>query len=163
LDPITVTTTVGRPRDEVFEYLADIANHPEFTDHYLKDFRLTREQSYGRGAGARYRADMPFNRFPWADTTIVEFDPPFRLVEAGSGGKYNRIKIVTEYRLYEGSGDTTRVELTTETEPALLTDKLLEKFGARGWLKRNNARALRRLAAILEDGDRRGKRASLAR
>jgi uncharacterized protein YndB with AHSA1/START domain len=163
VDPFTVTATVGRPREEVFEYLADIANHAEFTDHFLKDFRLTREQSYGRGAGARYRVNMPLNRFPWADTTIVEFDPPYRLVEQGRAGKYNRIKVSTEYRLLEGAGDTTRVELTSETEPALVTDRLLEKLGARGWLRRQNRRALRRLQSILEDNELRGRRATLAR
>jgi uncharacterized protein YndB with AHSA1/START domain len=162
VDPVTVTVTVARPREEVFEYLADIANHPEFTDHFLKDFRLTREQSYGRGAGARYRVDMPFNRFPWADTTIVEFEPPHRLVEAGRGGKFNRIEVTTEYLLFEGAGDTTRVELTSETDPPLITDKLLERLGARGWLKRKNTQALRRLRAILEDGERRGRRATVA-
>jgi uncharacterized protein YndB with AHSA1/START domain len=163
VDPFTVTATVARPREEVFEYLADIANHAEFTDHFLKDFRLTREQSYGRGAGARYRVNMPLNRFPWADTTIVEFDPPYRLVEEGRAGKYNRIKVSTEYRLLEGAGDTTRVELTSETEPALVTDRLLEKLGARGWLRRQNRRALRRLQSILEDNELRGRRATLAR
>jgi len=162
VDPFTVTATVARPREEVFEYLADIANHAEFTDHFLKDFRLTREQSYGRGAGARYRVNMPLNRFPWADTTIVEFDPPYRLVEEGRAGKYNRIKVSTEYRLLEGAGDTTRVELTSETEPALVTDRLLEKLGARGWLRRQNRRALRRLQSILEDNELRGRRATLA-
>ena len=162
MDPFTVTATVARPREEVFEYLADIANHAEFTDHFLKDFRLTREQSYGRGAGARYRVNMPLNRFPWADTTIVEFDPPYRLVEEGRAGKYNRIKVSTEYRLLEGAGDTTRVELTSETEPALVTDRLLEKLGARGWLRRQNRRALRRLQSILEDNELRGRRATLA-
>jgi uncharacterized protein YndB with AHSA1/START domain len=163
VDPFTVTATVARPREEVFEYLADIANHAEFTDHFLKDFRLTREQSYGRGAGARYRVNMPLNRFPWADTTIVEVDPPYRLVEEGRAGKYNRIKVSTEYRLLEGAGDTTRVELTSETEPALVTDRLLEKLGARGWLRRQNRRALRRLQSILEDNELRGRRATLAR
>jgi len=163
VEPFTVTTTVARPREEVFDYLADIANHAEFTDHFLKDFHLTREQSYGRGAGARYRVDMPLNRFPWADTTIVELDPPYRLVEQGRAGKYNRIKVNTEYRLLEGAGDTPRVELTSETEPALVTDRLLEKLGARGWLRRQNRRALRRLQAILEDGDLRGSRATVAR
>ena len=163
MDPITTTITIARSREDVFEYLADIANHAEFTDHFLKDWHLTREQSYGRGAGARYRVDMPLNRFPWADATIVEFDPPYRLVESGRGGKYNRIVITSEYRLFEGAGDTTRVELTSETEPALITDKFLESLGARGWLKRKNARAMRRLQAILEEGEARGRRATLAR
>ena len=59
MDPVELTITIDRPREEVFEYLADIANHPEFTDHYLKDWRLTRIDSYGTGAGARYKMDAP--------------------------------------------------------------------------------------------------------
>ena len=51
MDPVDVDVTIDRPREEVFDYLADIANHPEFTDHYLMDWRLTRVDSYGRGRG----------------------------------------------------------------------------------------------------------------
>ncbi len=40
MDPFTVATTIAKPREEVFEYLADIANHAEFTDHYLVDWHL---------------------------------------------------------------------------------------------------------------------------
>ena len=63
VEPFTVSSTISKPREEVFEYLADIANHPEFTDHYLVDWRLTREESYGTGAGARFRMKAPFSRF----------------------------------------------------------------------------------------------------
>jgi hypothetical protein len=35
VDPVTVSVKIGRPREEVFAYLADIANHLEFSDHYL--------------------------------------------------------------------------------------------------------------------------------
>jgi len=35
VDPIELSITIDRPREEIFDYLADIANHPEFTDHYL--------------------------------------------------------------------------------------------------------------------------------
>ena len=65
VDPVTSTITIGRPREEVFDYLADIANHPEFCDHYLKDWRLTRVDSVGRGAGARFRRDKRLDRFGW--------------------------------------------------------------------------------------------------
>ena len=41
MDPIELSITIDRPREEVFEYLADIANHPEFTDHYLKEWHLS--------------------------------------------------------------------------------------------------------------------------
>ena len=56
MDPVTQHVSIDRPREEVFAYLADIANHPEFTDHFLKDWRLTREDSGGRGAGDRLTA-----------------------------------------------------------------------------------------------------------
>jgi uncharacterized protein YndB with AHSA1/START domain len=50
-----VSIIVGAPRERVFDYLRDIANHPEFTDHYLVDWHLTRIDSVGLGAGARFR------------------------------------------------------------------------------------------------------------
>jgi uncharacterized protein YndB with AHSA1/START domain len=160
VDPVTATVTIARPREEVFEYLADIANHPEFSDHYLKDWRLTRIESYGRGAGARFRIDAPFQRFGWADMTFIEVEPPFRIVAAGRGGKFNRNKTYTAWTLTP-AGEGTRVEYLTETEPALVTDRLAEAFGLRGWFKRKTSRALHRLQAILEENQDRGVRATV--
>ena len=48
--PLTVTCVIDRPRERVFDYLADIANHAEFTDHFMREFRLERLPSRGRGA-----------------------------------------------------------------------------------------------------------------
>jgi uncharacterized protein YndB with AHSA1/START domain len=162
VDPVVVSVTVARPREEVFEYLADLANHAEFTDHYLTDWHLTREDSYGRGAGARFRLKAPGNRFSWGDTTFIEVDPPYRIVEAGRGGKFNRVRTLGTWTLTPGAGNTTRVEFATETEPATRVDRLLESLGARPWLRRQNRRALRRLRAILEEGEQRGQRATVA-
>jgi uncharacterized protein YndB with AHSA1/START domain len=162
VDPVTVTTIIGRPREEVFEYLADIANHPEFTDHYLVDWHLTREDSYGKGAGARFRVKMPLNRFPWGDVTFAEVDPPWRIVEVGRGGKFNRVRTVGTWTLEPAGGSSTRVEFTFETAPEKLSDRLLESLGARSWTKRKNAKALRRLRSILEEGYGRGRRATIA-
>ena len=162
MDPFTVSVTIAKPREEVFEYLADLANHAEFTDHYLKDWHLTREDSYGRGAGARYRVAAPVNRFGWADTTLVEVDAPYRIVEVGRAGKYNRLRVTGVFTLSPGPGGTTRVEFTNEVQPALLSDRLLEKLGARSWLRRQNRKALRRLRSILEEGLDRGARTTVA-
>ena len=104
----------------------------------------------------------PGNRFPWADTTLVEVDPPYRIVEIGRAGKYNRIRVTGVYTLTPGPGGTTRVEFRNEVEPALLTDRLLEKLGARTWLRRQSRKALRRLRSILEEGLDRGTRATIA-
>jgi uncharacterized protein YndB with AHSA1/START domain len=162
VDPFTVSTTISRPREEVFQYLADIANHAEFTDHYLTDWHLTREDPYGRGAGARFRVKAPLNRFSWADVTLSDVEPPYRIVERGRGGKYNRIRRLGVYTLSPGSGGTTRVEYTLETVPALLSDRVMEVFGGRSWNRRQAAKAMRRLRTILEEGRGRGRRASVA-
>jgi uncharacterized membrane protein len=162
VDPISVSITVGRPREEVFDYLADIANHAEFTDHFLTDWHLTREDPVGRGAGARFRVKAPLNRFSWRGVSFIEVDAPWRIVEAGRGGKYNRIRSMTVFTLEPAPDDTTRVKLTVETEPVTISDRLMESLGARGRTRRQNRRALRRLRSILEEGKRRGARVTIA-
>ena len=158
---MTVNVTIDRPREEIFAYLADIANHPEFSDHYLKEWHLTRIDSVGRGAGARYRVDAPFNRFGWADMTFIEVERPYRIVAAGRGGKFNRNKTFPTWTLTpDGAG--TRVEHMTETEPALLTDRIMEGLGLRRWHTRGGRKALKRLQAILEENEDRGARATVA-
>jgi uncharacterized protein YndB with AHSA1/START domain len=161
VDPVTSSITIDRPREDVFDYLADIANHPEFSDHYLKEWRLTRIDSVGRGAGARFRMDAPFQRFGWADMNFVEVERPFRIVAVGSGGKFNRNKTYSSWVLTP-AGHGTRVEFTTETEPALPTDRIMEGFGLRRWFKRNGRKAMSRLQSILEEDHDRGVRATVA-
>ena len=162
MDPVTASVVVDRPVEEVYEYLLDIANHAEFTDHYLPDFRLTREDSIGVGAGARFRVDAPLNRFSWGDITITEAVEARRIVQRGRTGKYNRVRLVSQYELERVGGSSTRVSLTTETEtPRLPSDKLMELL-ARGWFRRNQRKALKRLRAILEEDDQRGVRATVA-
>ena len=162
MEPLSVSTTIARPREEVFAYLEDIANHPEFSDHYLVDWRMTREDTVGRGAGARFRYTAPLQRFDWADVTFVDVEAPRRIVQAGRGGKYNRTRLRSIYELEPGAAGTTRVSLTVETRPATLADRIMESLGLRGWLKRKSARALRRLRSILEEDEGRGARATIA-
>jgi uncharacterized protein YndB with AHSA1/START domain len=162
VEPFTVESTISRPREEVFEYLADIANHAEFTDHYLVDWHLTRENSYGPGAGARFRIKAPMARFNWADMTFAEVQPPFRIVERGRGGKYNRIRMLGTYTLSPGPGGTTRVEYTIETVPVMPSDHLMETLGGKGWMRRKTRKAMRRLRTILEEDRDRGGRATVA-
>jgi uncharacterized protein YndB with AHSA1/START domain len=150
MDPLTVSIVIDAPREQVFDYLQDIANRPEFTDHYLVDWHLTRIDSVGRGAGARFRVKAPANRFGWADVTFAEVERPYRIVEAGRTGKSNRVRTLGVYELAQSAGGTTRVRFTLETQPATLADRIVEGLGARGWLKRQNARAMRRLREVME-------------
>jgi uncharacterized protein YndB with AHSA1/START domain len=162
VDPVTVSIVISAPREQVFDYLQDIANHSEFTDHYLLDWHLTREDSVGRGAGARFRVKAPGSRFSWGDSTFAEVARPHRIVEVGRAGKGNRIRTLGVYELSQEPGGTTRVQFTLETETSVLSDRILEAFGQRAWLKRKNEKAMRRLRSILERGENRGERVTLA-
>ena len=163
MDPVNVSVTIDRPREEVFAYLADIANHSEFSDHYLKDWRLTRIESVGQGAGARFKVDAPLQRFSWADMTFVVVEPPRRIVAVGRGGKFNRIKTTAIWTLDDAPGGGTEVEYMVESEPPLPTDRLMEAIsGQHGWFKRKTRKALRRLQAILEENEERGARPTVA-
>jgi uncharacterized protein YndB with AHSA1/START domain len=162
VDPVSVSIVIDAPRERVFEYLQDLANHSEFTDHYLREWHLTRVDSVGRGAGARFRVTAPGNRFSWGDVTFAEVEPPHRIVEVGRGGKDNRVRTLGIFELSQGADTTTRVRFTLETQPHTLSDRLMESFGARGWVKRQNYKALRRLRSILETGEGRGQRVTVA-
>ncbi|HEY8582430.1 MAG TPA: SRPBCC family protein, partial [Capillimicrobium sp.] len=94
--------------------------------------------------------------------TLVEVDAPRRIVEAGRGGKYNRTRLRTVYELEQASGGQTKVTFTVATKPGKLSDRLMEALGFRGWVKRNSGKALRRLRALLEDGEGGGQRITVA-
>jgi uncharacterized protein YndB with AHSA1/START domain len=163
LDPVTVNVTIDKPREEVFDYLADIANHSEFMDHFFKDWRLTRIESYGVGAGARFRSNARFDRFGWGDMNFLTVEYPRRIVAVGRGGKYNRVKTYAEWTLEPQGSGATKVEFMYESEPPLPSDKLLEALGGRKrWFRRGAKKALKRLRAILEEGRQRGQRATVA-
>ncbi len=158
MEPVTVTAFIARPREEIVAYLSDVANHPEFKDHFLEDWHLLREDSEGQGAGARFRVKLPFNRFSWADYTLVEIAPG-RIVERGRSGKFNRNRTMGIWTLTEQPGGQTRVEYRFEAESTMPSDRLRE---SRGWWKRKTAKSLRRLQSILEENRDRGRRVTVA-
>ncbi len=162
MDPVTVSVTIARPRAEVFDYLADVANHPEFKDHFLGDWHLTREDSVGRGAGARFREHLPLHRFSWGDITLAEVEPPFRILERGRGGKFNRTRAMGVWTLQDAPGGMTKVAYSYETQPGKFADRLMELVAGRSWWRRKLGRSVRRLQAILEENRDRGVRATIA-
>jgi uncharacterized protein YndB with AHSA1/START domain len=149
MGPISAEIEVDVPRERAFAALADLAARPSFTDHFLTDFHLTRIESTGVGAGARFRAKGPL-RSVWMDTTVVATEEPFRIVEEGRGGRANRIPVHTVWELTEPAGGLTAVRVSHWTEPGPI-DRGLELlsagsiFQARGWRE-----ALRRLREDLE-------------
>ena len=86
MKPIVVSTTVQRPRDEVFHFLDVLGNHEQFTDHFLVDWSLSGPAA-GVGAKARMRTNMP-GPADWADMEVIESLAPSRTDEraVGAGG-----------------------------------------------------------------------------
>jgi uncharacterized protein YndB with AHSA1/START domain len=162
MNPQTSETHIDRPQSEVFSYLADISLWPEWTDHFLVGWHLTREDPYGQGAGARFHVERRLDRFAQADLTFHEVVPPRRIHARGRSGKYNRTRWIVELEV-EPEGSGTLVRLRVVTAPGLPTDRLMEAvtrtsaFHRRRWSK-----ALERLRSILEDGEERGHAATIS-
>jgi uncharacterized protein YndB with AHSA1/START domain len=150
--PLDVSDVIDAPRERVFDYLSDIANHAEFTDHFVKDFRIERLESRGVGAAARFRLVLGLGSI-WCEAVLTKLEPPYSIVAEGRAGRIGRIEVRTEYRLVPHDQGMTKVELRFSTVPATLGDRLREGLGARAWLAHQQRRALRRLRFILEQGE----------
>jgi carbon monoxide dehydrogenase subunit G len=162
MGPVSAEIEIDVPREEAFETIADLARRPSFTDHFLTGFHLTRIESSGVGAGARFRVG-PRWRSVWMDTAIDEIDVPHRVVEHGRGGRANRIPATTVWELLEGPGGLTRVRVSHWTEPASPVDRVLEAVsGTARWQEKRWHEALRRLRDLLESGEPAPRRVSVA-
>ena len=152
-----MSTVISAPREQVFDYLQDIANHGEFTDHYLVDWHLTRIDSVGLGAGARFRVRAPGNRYSWADVTFAEVDRPYRIVEVGRTGKENRVGTLGALTSSLLPRPGPRGPVTLETMPAMLSDRLMESFAAGLAAAQEQARTQALLRSIIERGEGAGR------
>jgi uncharacterized protein YndB with AHSA1/START domain len=148
--PVNAEIEIDVPRERAFRAVADLALRPAFTDHFLTGFHLTRIESRGVGAGARFRVALAPRRI-WMDTSIVALDAPHKVVERGRGGRANRIPVHTVWELVEVSGSLTRVRVAHWTEPPNPLDRALEALsGAAFRQERAWREALRRLRDVLE-------------
>jgi uncharacterized protein YndB with AHSA1/START domain len=150
MGPVSAEIEIDAPRERVFEAIADLSRRPSFTDHFLADFRLTRLDPKGIGAGARYRIAAPL-RSVWTDSAIAELEPWHRLVERGRCGRVNRIPSTVAWELTGAAGSLTRVRVSHWTEPANPLDRAVEVLAASSfWGQRGWREALRRLRDQLE-------------
>jgi Polyketide cyclase / dehydrase and lipid transport len=151
MGPISVKQMIDVPRERAFDFIADLANRPAFTDHFIREFRLERLQSSGVGAAARMRVPKPEI---WMETVIEELSRPYRIREGGRGGRLDRIPVATVWELVEGPVATTsEVTLSFWTEPQHPLDRVRERLGAERRYRRNWSLALGRLKEVLESGE----------
>jgi Polyketide cyclase / dehydrase and lipid transport len=150
MGPVSVQIEIDASRRQAFELIGDLSRRPSFTDHFVSDFHLTRIESSGPGAGARFR----FRLLPhavWMDTVISLAEEPLRIVERGCGGRGNGIGSMTVWELLEGPGSLTRVRVSYRTDPSGTLDRAVERFGGASiWYGRAWREALHRMRDLLE-------------
>lgn len=162
MGPVSAEVEIDVPRERVFEAIGDLALRPAFLDHFVSGFHLTRIESAGIGAGARFRFSAG-PRAVWVDTTIEEIEEPHRVLEHGRGGRANRIPSTTLWELIEGPGSLTSVRVSYWTEPSNPIDRALEVFTAASFFHERHWReAMRRLRDLLEAEELGSRRVAVA-
>lgn len=152
MGPVRAEIEIDAPRERVFEMISDLSLRPSFTDHFISDFRLSRIESSGVGAAARFRFFVPPQAI-WMGTEIIRVDEPHRLSERGQGGRDNRLPSATEWELLEGPGPLMTLRVVYWTEASHPLDRAKESFGASAvWYRRDWQQALRKLRDLVESG-----------
>src|SRR3954468_122801 len=158
---VSVSATISAPREDVFDFVADLAARPAFTAHFMDDYRLARVHPVGVGAAARFKLDAPLAN-EYAELTITKADRPRQIIEEIRYGRRGRNRSVAVYDFTRESANVTKVELTTFSEPATVVDRIKE-IGAARWIRRKTSRSLDRLRMVFEEPDRvKPERATIA-
>ncbi len=147
-DPVTVSVEVGRPRQEVFEYVDVLANHERWMNRLYKDWRFEGPKR-GVGAVAKAQVDAPAAREK-VSFEVVESVAPERIVEAGESAHGKRETRGT-YRFTELPGGRTRIEFELAWVKAPRTERLVP-FVSRAFMSRALGKAMKTLADLLEEG-----------
>ncbi len=148
MEPVTVSTTVSKPRQEVFEFLDLLANHEGFMDHLFTHWSFS-GPARGVGARARARVNAPGSR-EMAEFEVVESESPALLVEHGISAHGKRETRGT-YRFEEEPGGGTKISFELAWEKVPRSERLFPPL-ARRFIRRANGKAMRRLAKQLERG-----------
>jgi hypothetical protein len=118
MQPVSVSIDVPQSVEDVYAFLDVMANHEQFTDHMLTDWRLSGPAT-GVGARADVTAVMAGRSEPVA-IEVIEAQAPRLIVErnVGAGGK--RVAHGT-YKLgpAPGGGTTVGFEYAWQSAPAL--------------------------------------------
>ena len=148
--PVTVHAFISAPRDDLFDFVADLGARPAWCDHFMDDFRLAHPRASGLGAGARYLLDAPGFKH-YVETTIAEAEKPVSIVEGLHGGRNGRSRGEMRWEFSRGGTSLTRVEVTLGWQPGTPREAFKERFGSRRWTRRQLKIALERLRVIFEE------------
>jgi hypothetical protein len=145
MQPVTVSVTVSRPAQEVFDFLDLLGNHEAFLDHFLVDWSFSGPKR-GVGAKARARANAPMSQ-DWTEFEVIEVEAPGRIVEEGVGAGGKRHTRGT-YRIEGLAGGETKISFEFAWVAASRAERLIPPL-SRAFVRRPLRIAMRRLAEQL--------------
>ena len=143
--PITVSVEVPQSREDVYAFLDVMANHEPFTNHLMKDWSYS-----GPDRGLGSKAQVHVKAMGVADVIDIEVigaDSPSKIVERNTAQKAGRVGEGT-YELQPLPDGGTRIQFTYRWVTAPLLDRFMSPI-VRSYLRRANAKAMRRLKDVL--------------
>jgi uncharacterized protein YndB with AHSA1/START domain len=146
--PVTVSTTVATPRQEVFEFLDVAANHEGFMDHLFADWSFS-GPARGVGSKTKVRVSAPGSN-EWMEIEVIEAEAPARIVEEGVSANGKRRTRGT-YRLEELADGGTRISFELAWLQVPRSERILPPL-MRAFVRRSNGKGIRRLAKQLDRG-----------
>lgn len=146
MKPVIVSVVVSQPVERVYDFLDVLANHEAFLDHFLVDWKFS-GPTRGVGAKGEARASAPMSQ-DWIEFEVIEAERPKRIVEEGVGLKGKRRTRGT-YRLGSLPDGGTEISFELAWLEAARAESLIPPL-TRAFVKRPNAKAMRRLAKLLQ-------------
>jgi carbon monoxide dehydrogenase subunit G len=139
----SVAVSIARPINEVFAFIADARNRPQWDDS-VESEELTSPEPIRVGATVRTRLKPSLGRRAEYTWEVVEHSPPGRQTIDSTSGPF---PTTLEYRLSDQGGET-RVEFSVTGRPGGLM-RLLQPLIART-IQHNLDRNFPRLKQLLE-------------
>lgn len=148
MGPVFAEAEIDASREEIFDYLLDVASRPVIFGPDMEQFRLFDLDTEGEGAGYRFR----FKRGGWVGMTLVSTERPIRLSERGETGRGNQTVAGFEWELSETPAGLSLVRLSYWTEVTGAAGALDRVTGHAGRHTRVLRAALGRLREQVEGG-----------
>jgi hypothetical protein len=142
---VTVEIDVPQPRADVYAFLDVMANHEQFTDHMLTEWKVSGPAT-GIGSKAHVTSTVG-GRKDGIDIEVIEVVPDVLIKERNVAGKGRRVGTGT-YRLSDLPDGGTRVEFEYAFERIPAVEKPFKPLMT-SLLRKGNARALARLKESL--------------
>jgi uncharacterized protein YndB with AHSA1/START domain len=136
------TVTINRPASEVYDYLADGTNNPQWRSGVLEISRTSAET----GAGATYRQVLsgPGGRRIDGDYRVTEYEPPRRLGFEVTAGP---VRPTGVFEITERGAGASQVRFALEVRPRGLMILMTPIIAATA---RREVAALDKLKGVLE-------------